>query len=216
MSQKETEEGWRVMVFFLPDSYLQQFYKKYRAELNPNEIQKRVNTQMIQLEVNETTERFFHSMIPFFTQNPPPTETLLELKFRELLFHLVTNPKNINFLHQLLTIAECHRQSLSDVMNANFTYNLSLTEFAKLAHLSLASFKREFKKVFQTSPGKWLVQKKLDYACQLISTSTKSIQDISFESGFESKTHFSRVFRAKFGISPLQYRKEFMASAIPF
>ena len=216
MSQKETGEGWSVMVFFLPDSYLQQFFKEYRSHLHANEIQKSANTQMISLEVNETTKSFFHSMIPYFTQNPPPPETLLELKFRELLFNLLINPGNKSFLHQLRTIADRHRQSLSEIMDANFTYNLPLTEFAKLAHLSLASFKREFKKVFQTTPGKWLLQKRLEYASLLISTSFKSINDIAFESGFENQTHFSRVFRDKFGISPLQYRKEFMASSVSF
>lgn len=216
MSRRVTEEGWSVIVFFLPDNFLQRFYKEYRLYFPIERIKEGSNTQMINLDVNETTKSFFHSMIPYFTQTPPPPETLVELKFRELLFNLLINPGNEHFLGQLHTIADRHKQSLAEIMEANFTYNLPLTEFAKLSYLSLASFKREFKKAFQTTPGKWLIQKRLEYASQLINTSSKSMNDIAFESGFESTAHFSRVFREKFDVSPLQYRKQFMHSLVPF
>jgi len=215
MSKQETGEGWRVMVFFLPDSFLQQFFKEYQSYF-PGGVHKEPNVQMINLEVNETTKSFFHAMIPYFVQTPCPPETLLELKFRELLFNLLINPANRSFLGHLRTIADSHRQTLSEIMDANFVYNLPLKEFAKLTHLSLASFKREFKRVFQTTPGKWLIQKRLDYASQLIGTSSKSINDIAFESGFENNSHFSRVFRDRFGVSPLQYRKQLVPSPVSF
>jgi AraC-like DNA-binding protein len=60
------------------------------------------------------------------------------------------------------------------------------------------------------------MQKRLDYASLLIGTSSKSINDIAFESGFENNSHFSRVFRDRFGVSPLQYKKQLMPSLIPF
>jgi AraC-like DNA-binding protein len=216
MSQRETEEGWSVMVFFLPDSFLQEFFKEYQSYFPPGPGHKQANSQMISLKVNETTKSFFHAMLPYFVQTPCPPETLLELKFRELLFNLLINPENKNFLYQLRTIADAHSQSLSEIMDANFVYNLPLKDFAKLAHLSLSSFKREFKKVFKTTPAKWLMQKRLDYASLLIGTSSKSINDIAFESGFENNSHFSRVFRDRFGVSPLQYKKQLMPSLIPF
>jgi transcriptional regulator GlxA family with amidase domain len=60
------------------------------------------------------------------------------------------------------------------------------------------------------------MQKRLDYASVLIGTSSKSIIDIAFESGFENNTHFSRVFKEKFGTSPLQYRKQFLPVPVSF
>ena len=85
-------------------------------------------------------------------------------------------------------------------------YNLELSEFAQLAHLSLPTFKRGFKSIFNTSPAHWLVQRRLAYAEALLKTTEKSINEIVEESGFESGSHFSRVFKAKFGSSPLHYR----------
>jgi len=214
LSQKESNDGWTVLVFFMPDNYLQQFFRKYKSHFLSPHIQKKATPQMINLETNETTKSFFLSMIPYFTQSPPPPETLVELKFRELLFNLLGDPENKNLLSHLHALADHHKESLSEIMDANYTYNLSLAEFAKLTHLSLASFKREFKKVFQTTPGKWLMEKRLDYASRLLATSSKSINDISFESGFENTTHFSRVFKEKFHASPLQYRHQLLAGLV--
>lgn len=87
-------------------------------------------------------------------------------------------------------------------------YHLSLDELAQIANRSLATFKREFKKLFNTPPAQWLIQKRLDYALVLLNTTEKSIADIVFDSGFENGSHFSRVFKDKFGVSPLHYRKQ--------
>ena len=48
---------------------------------------------------------------------------------------------------------------------------LRLEEYAKLCHRSLSSFKREFQSHFSESPGKWLLQKRLEYASSLLRNS---------------------------------------------
>ncbi len=94
-------------------------------------------------------------------------------------------------------------------MEANYKHNLSLEEFAKISLRSLTVFKKEFTKTFNSSPGKWLLQKRLEYAQVLLSTSQNNVNEIVYEAGFESTTHFSRVFKEKFGLAPMQYRKQF-------
>jgi AraC-like DNA-binding protein len=216
LAQKEHGTNWRVMIFFMPDSYLQQFCKKYSTSFSPGGSQIKATLQMVDLHVNNATRSFFESMMVYFMQSPPLPEALLELKFHELLFTLLANPDNKDLLFYLNKIAAHHRESLSEIMEANYTYNLSLKEFARLTHLSLASFKREFKKVFGTTPGKWLKEKRLDHAGKILSTSSKSISDVAFESGFENTTHFSRVFKEKFHETPLHYRQLIVADLVDF
>ncbi len=213
VSEMQPHEGWCVLVFFIPDNYLKQFIKEYRSNLPLAGLVAGSTEQMIELDVNDTTRNFFLSMVPYFTQNPPPPENLLELKFRELIFNILINPANKELLRYLCGIADNNGPSLQDIMEANYTYNLSLEDFAKIAHRSLASFKREFQHVFKTSPGKWLIKKRLDYAGLLLNTSTKPVNEISFESGFENTTHFSKVFKEKFGVSPLHFRKQSSTAA---
>ncbi len=208
IAEKEPAEGWCVLVFFIPDDYLKKFITEYRSQLSFNRLSQDGTPQMIDLDVNDTTRSFFYSMIPYFTQQPPPPESLLDLKFRELLFNILINPANNALLSWINRIADSPKLSLQAVMEANYTYNLSLPDFARIAQRSIASFKREFSTIYKTSPGKWLIQKRLDYASLLLHTSSKPVNEIAFESGFENNTHFSRVFKEKFGVPPLQFRQQ--------
>ena len=115
--------------------------------------------------------------------------------------------------------AEFHRIGASDsppvpeIMENNFRYHLSLAEYAKLCHRSLSSFKREFALRFHESPGKWLRQRRLNYSATLLRQSPMNVTEIAFESGFEDVSHFSRVFKARFGLAPLAYRQEMAVAA---
>ncbi len=207
IAEKEPAEGWCVLVFFVTDDYLKKFIKEYRQHLSIKANALLPTTQMIDLDVNDTTRSFFHSMLPYFVQDPPPPESLVELKFRELLFNILINPANNSLLAQLCQVADSHKQYLPEIMEANYTYNLSLPDYARIAQRSVATFKREFAAIYKTTPGKWLIQKRLDYASILLNNSAKPVNEIAFESGFENTTHFSRVFKEKFGVSPLKFRQ---------
>lgn len=75
----------------------------------------------------------FHSMIPYVIQSPPAPESLLELKFKELLFNLLINPQNNLLLSWILQLPEDDQLSLKTVMETNYTHNLSLHDFSRLA-----------------------------------------------------------------------------------
>jgi transcriptional regulator GlxA family with amidase domain len=96
---------------------------------------------------------------------------------------------------------------LREVMESNFMYNLSIGEFARMANRSMSTFKRDFHGIYHTSPGRWLIRKRLEYSRRLLETSGKSISDVAFESGFENHSHFSRVFKENFNVSPAIYRQ---------
>ena len=180
----------------LPDNYLQQVFKEYRSHLPLRDMPPVPSDMLVEINVNEVTRAFFYSIIPYFTQQEPLSESLLELKFRELIFNILSNPANSNFLAYVNNLNDSLKPSLQEIMESNYTFNLSLTEFARIAQRSLASFNREFRENYHTTPGKWLTQKRLNYAQHLLSTSRKNV------------THFSRVFKEKFGLSPLQHRKQ--------
>ena len=203
------DSNWVVIVFCLPDSYLQQLVKEYRSQVPVQSITSPSTDAVINIKASNTTQSFFYSMLPYFTQQPPPPEALLELKCRELIFNIFSSPENAGILSYLTSVRDLSKPMLSEVMEANYTYNLSLKEFARISQRSLTAFKNEFNKTFNTTPGKWLVQKRLQYAQMLLSISQKNINEIVYEAGFESTTHFSRVFKLKFGMAPLQYRKHF-------
>jgi AraC family transcriptional regulator, exoenzyme S synthesis regulatory protein ExsA len=206
--QRFHEADWCVLVFFMPDSYLRQFIKEYRTKLSSKTSTSQPLDVVLEVNVTDTTKAFFYSMLPYLTQQTPPSEDLLELKFRELLFNILSDSANTELLAYISSMEDQQKPPLPDIMEANYMFNLSLEEYSKISHRSLASFKREFSELFKTTPGKWLTQKRLHYAHLLLRTSKKHINEIAYESGFENSTHFSRLFKEKFGAAPLQFRKE--------
>jgi transcriptional regulator GlxA family with amidase domain len=93
-------------------------------------------------------------------------------------------------------------------MEENYCYNLKLEEFARLTSRSLSAFKRDFQKIYNTTPGKWLTQKRLDHAMHLLTHLNRTVSETAFESGFENLAHFSRCFKQKFGMPPTALKQQ--------
>jgi len=199
---------WEVIAFYFKDNFMQDVFKTYRASLPLNNLPPPPPDMLIEIDVNEATKSFYYSTLPYFSQQQPPSEQLLEFKFRELLFIIFSNPANKNLLSYVNSISDQLKPSLHEIMEANFSFNLTLEEYARIAQRSLATFKREFEELYHTTPGKWLAEKRLNYAKHLLETSAKNVNEIAYDSGFENISHFSRVFKEKFGMAPLQYRKQ--------
>jgi AraC family transcriptional regulator, exoenzyme S synthesis regulatory protein ExsA len=198
---------WKVIVFCISDNYLQRLFQEYRPQLPLQRLPSPSTESLIELQTDGLIQGYFYGLLPYFTLQPPPPENLLELKFRELILTILSNPGNAGLLSYLNGLSDYVKPPLPDIMEANFSYNLSLEEFARISQRSLTIFKKEFTQLFQTSPGKWLVRKRLDYARNLLVSSEKNVNEIACDCGFESATHFSRVFKEQFGRSPLQFRK---------
>lgn len=96
---------------------------------------------------------------------------------------------------------------LESYMNRNFRFNVALQRFAYLTGRSLTAFKQDFKRVFNDTPGRWLMQKRLKEAYFLIDKQGQRPSDVYLEVGFEDLSHFSYAFRKFFGFPPTQLRK---------
>lgn len=187
-------------LFFIPDEFICEVLKGKCTPLhNPG---KKFDT-VVPIENNPGVQAFFQSMIPYFNNHREPDESLLQLKFRELILTIADNPDNPELLSMFSMLLQAPQAvSLQRVMEDNFCYNLKLEEFAKLCARSLSAFKRDFIKLFNTTPGKWLMEKRLNYALHLLTNMGKTVSETAFESGFENASHFSRAFRQRFGKSP--------------
>lgn len=198
--------GWEVLAFYFQDSFFRQVINEYRQYLPLKNLPEQPRDMLIEIHVNETTRAFFYSILPYFKQSFPPAEGLLELKFKELLFNIFLDPSNAALLAYANSLMGADKIPLREVMDANFMFNLTITQFARMAHRSVSAFKKEFNEYYKTSPGKWLTKKRLEHAKMLLETGTRSVGEVAFNSGFENLSHFSRIFKEKYGISPLQFQ----------
>lgn len=163
---------------------------------------------VININSSDAVHSFFKSMLPYFNAPYTPDQSLLQLKFRELILTLADNRDNtelLSYFCNLLHAPQC--VSLQTIMEDNFCFNLKLEDFARLSYRSLSAFKRDFLQVYKMPPGKWLLEKRLQHAKHLIAVACKSVSDAAFESGFESGSHFSRAFSKQFGKPPSAIKK---------
>lgn len=203
----EEIEGWELMAFYLKDDYLKKIFNEFRPYLQLSDLPPLPKEMVITMDINDRIRNCYLSLIPYFNQKEPLPEKLLEIKLKELLYNVFTNPKNRNLLSYINNLSNGHPTQIWEVMEANFMYNLKLSEYAQLANKSLSSFKREFEEFYGITPGKWLTEKRLERAKRFIQTTWKPISDIAFENGFNNISHFSRVFKNKYGNSPTDCRK---------
>ena len=80
---------------------------------------------------------------------------------------------------------------------------------AEKFHVTSTHFRRIFKEITGLPPQQYLLQMRLSKAAELLKNTSAPVKEIAALSGWENVFYFSRLFRRKYYISPLQYRKEF-------
>lgn len=84
---------------------------------------------------------------------------------------------------------------------------VAIADLAKRAHLSRSRFHGFFKERLGCSPMRYAKNLRLDRARHELITTGKSMRELGEELGFSNQFHFSREFKAKFGVSPTEYRR---------
>lgn len=88
----------------------------------------------------------------------------------------------------------------------NYMKKLTVQDIGTHLSLSSPSVFRKFQSFFGKSPANYLNDVRLSQAAILLETTNYSVAAISREAGFEDAFYFSRLFRAKYGVSPSRYR----------
>lgn len=90
----------------------------------------------------------------------------------------------------------------------NFQEPIQLDTVSNMVSMTTPSFCRYFKKITNKTFTTFVNDYRLVHASKLLSENTKSITEISFESGFNNFSHFNKSFKAFTGKSASQYRHE--------
>jgi AraC family transcriptional regulator, exoenzyme S synthesis regulatory protein ExsA len=177
-------------------SFLQSFY----AQIKPN-IKAKPIWEVQKIEKHPLLTSLFDSILPYYEiQGDALPIPLTNVKLQEAIIILRTVDIRTDSL--LANFTEKGKPDLVDFMQKNFMFNIPLERFAYLTGRSLATFKRDFQKAFNTSPQKWLLEKRLKEAHYQITEKNKKPSNVYLEVGFENLSHFSRAFKQYFGYTP--------------
>jgi AraC-like DNA-binding protein len=211
---QDFKEDFCVLVFFVSDHFTREVVREVSGQL-PTPGSEDLHKPVIPVNGDVTLAAYFQSMLSYFTGTEKPSEALLTLKLKELIVSVLLGPNNPELAAYFQSLLKSNAPSLAQIMEANFCYNLALEDFARLSHRSLSTFKRDFRKYYNQSPGKWLLQKRLAHSALLLKNPVLNVSQIGFDCGFEDLSHFSRAFKEKFGLSPANFRKEMLGRPAP-
>lgn len=93
-------------------------------------------------------------------------------------------------------------------MDEHECQNITLDEIAAHVHLSRIYFHNLFLAATGRTPHRYLLERRIARARQLLMTTDRSLWQIALECGFSSQSYFNQVFRKELGCTPMQYRKE--------
>ena len=178
----------------------QEILQHISEEFNLHMEQPYRGENVLHVKPNDLLTYYFDSLAPYMTGTHGTRDALTSLKVREAIMILVeTNPE---LKDALFDFNEPGKLDLAAYMNRHFQSNVSLDHFAYLTGRSLSTFHRDFRKVFNTTPGRWLLRKRLNEAYYQIREKGLKASDVYLQVGFEDLSHFSSSFKKAFGIAP--------------
>lgn len=153
-------------------------------------------------------EKFLRTMQEIMTLagKPGAADPRAVLMFEDLLLQIQESRKheNLHIPHQAKEL-----KALIQRISAAPEYAWDFEAEARKCCVTLTHFRRIFKEITDLSPQQFLLQMRLNKAAELLKSTSAPIKEIAALSGWENVFYFSRLFRQKYHISPLQYRKEF-------
>ncbi len=161
---------------------------------------------LVNIGSNELLSGFVLDLLRYFDQPKILTEELIKLKIRELI-HLLVSLGDQQVNATLRQLFQTPSYQFQEVIHSNLYANLKLEELAFLCGLSVSSFQRKFKSIFDTSPKQYILSKRLEKGKSLLEKTELGIAEIAYHCGFEDAAHFSKSFSSSFQKSPRAFRE---------
>ena len=160
-----------------------------------------------QEDATALVKAYFSCIAKFFEHKNVLSEEILVLKLKEIILLLLQTdePSDLNIIIRSLFSDKTF--SFREVIDSNLYEPLDLQRLAAMTNNSMASFKRKFNKMYDSTPAKYITQKKLEKAQRILAFSLSSIKEICYECGFNNPSSFSRMFKDQYGCSPTEFRK---------
>jgi AraC family transcriptional regulator, exoenzyme S synthesis regulatory protein ExsA len=190
---KERHE-MEVYLFFFDHSFTSEFLQNNTVKKDSTE------NRILKLNVSDNILHYIGSLQKMKYQNRNNNH-LLKIKIFELL-HLVCE-SNEHFIATLRS-QEDVKADIETYMLEHYDKNLSASDWAMLSGYSLSTFNRKFKKKYNISPKKWIIQQNMKLANEALKKGA-SVSSCASEFGYSNASNFIKAFKEIYKITPKQY-----------
>lgn len=133
----------------------------------------------------------------------------LDVLAQDVAIHLARRYSNVVWPTEPRPLADAgdwRLRRVTDAIMADLARDWRLDELAALVDLTPRHLTSLFKRRFGVPPHAWLVERRLDQACRLLTLSLREVTDIAYACGFSSPQHFATLFKRRTGATPTSYR----------
>ena len=141
-------------------------------------------------------------------------ETAENIKMTELVYLIVSHDECC-LRSKILNNIDTAKENFEQLMYNHIFNDISIEELASQCNRSLTSFKKEFKRVFLMPPHQWFIRQRLMHARMLLISTSKSISQIGNECAFPNTSHFIKLFKKEYGMTPANYRNRHNEELLP-
>ncbi len=134
-----------------------------------------------------------------------------QLKMTELIY-LILSQENSPLRSAILSNVDTEKKHFEQVIYEHIFRDISIEELSRLTNRSLTSFKKEFRRHFEFPPHKWFIRQCLMHSRLLLISTSKSISEIGNECSFPNTSHFIKLFKKAYDLTPAAYRSRHLKS----
>lgn len=130
------------------------------------------------------------------------------IKGHELVYEmLVSNDCCLRNL--ILSFASEKRDRLEQIVHKHIFDLISIETLASKCNRSLSTFKKEFVRIFNDTPHHWIMHQRLIHARLMLISTDRDLSHICQECKFHNSSHFIKLFRKEYGMTPSVYRQKY-------
>lgn len=191
-----------ILIFF-DNNVLLNFHKNHSHIIS--KLRNNINNKQeyIDFQKDDFIKNFIQSLFLILKNKNQPSDEMKNLKVQELFLYLLENDtdKFLSFKnHQNISDSEF---KIKKVIAANTNNNLTIGELAFLCDMSASTFKRHFKKIYNSSPIDWNHKQRMKLASKMLLNEKPS--EVWHKLGFDTHTGFTKSFKKHFGILPKDF-----------
>ena len=166
----------------------------------------------VSTEASTTLRSFFtHAVSYLQDDNFMHDEAAENIKLTELMYLIVSQSDGC-LKSKILSNMDASRDNFEQIIYSHIFCDISIEELSTLCNRSLTSFKKEFQRHFQMPPHRWYIKQRLMHSRLLLISTSKSISEIGNECTFPNTSHFIKLFKKEFRMTPAAYRNTHLGS----
>lgn len=214
----EEEHPYEALLFYYTPQELQRVLMHlsvtYRLQITNNHLCPRCRSGLYVVEEgNSTLRHFFLNTSAYLKERAGRRDDTAEnIKMTELIY-LIASQEDGCLKSRVLSSVDRERESFEQVVYDHIFRTISIEELAAKTNRSLTSFKKEFRRHFNTPPHKWYVQQRLTHSRLLLISTNLSISQIGNECTFPNTSHFIKLFKRAYQMTPAIYRQTHLHGA---